>query len=133
MNRQEAKKKYFQLRQTINMNRIMGGNYGRIANADIWKEADALEEKFQGLSGEWLEATDAEIDAVVEGKEVKVVERTCRTIFYFGQELEFRVEVKTINEAQALIDYETRQGRTACALHENGKHQVFASSHEERG
>lgn len=54
-----------------------------------------------------------------------------KTIMYLGQELEFRREVKTTDEAQALIDYEKRQGRTACATHYNGKHQVYASSHEQ--
>jgi len=53
-----------------------------------------------------------------------------KTIMYFSQELEFKKEVETIDEAQALLDYEKRQGRTACATHYNGKHQVYSSSHE---
>jgi len=50
-----------------------------------------------------------------------------KTIWYFSQELELRREVETIDEAQALIDYERGQGRTACATHYNGQHQIYAS------
>ena len=55
---------------------------------------------------------------------------TTNKIWYFSQELDFRKEVDTIDEAQTLIDYEHGQGRTACATHYNGKHQIYASSHE---
>ena len=54
-----------------------------------------------------------------------------KAIMYCGLELEFRKEVKTIDEAQALIDYEQKQGRTACATHYNLKHQIYSSSHEQ--
>jgi len=56
-----------------------------------------------------------------------------KTIWYFSQELEFRRESDTMDEAQALIDYEHGQGRMACATHYNGKHQVYSSSHDTRG
>ena len=56
-----------------------------------------------------------------------------QTIWYFSQELEFRTEVESRDEAQALLDYERRQGRTACATHYDGKHQIYGQSKEERG
>jgi len=48
-----------------------------------------------------------------------------KTMWYFGQELTFRKEADSIDEAQALLDYEHRQGRIAWWTHKNGKHQIY--------
>jgi len=53
------------------------------------------------------------------------------TIWYAGVELKFRKEYKhdkTIcDELQALIDWNHRNGKEACCLHENGKHQFYSN------
>jgi len=44
-----------------------------------------------------------------------------RSIWYFSKELFFNRELNDQDEAQALLDYEFRQGRLACMIHEGGK------------
>ena len=55
-------------------------------------------------------------------------------IWYAGFECFFdKPEVNSIDEAQNLIDYYTRLGYKACALHENGKHQIYVSKIKVKG
>ena len=50
-------------------------------------------------------------------------------IWYAGAECGFIQELpdtsKALDELQRVIDWITKQGRKACALHENGKHQLY--------
>ena len=51
------------------------------------------------------------------------------TIWYAGVKCSFVQEVpdtpKALDELQAVLDWMNKWGRKACALHENGKHQLY--------
>jgi len=49
-----------------------------------------------------------------------------KEIMYLGVMHRLVAEVDSIDEAQALLDYERKQGRTAAATHENDKHQIYS-------
>ncbi|MFA5731308.1 MAG: hypothetical protein WC934_04840 [Acidithiobacillus sp.] len=48
-----------------------------------------------------------------------------KSIWYGGIELFFKEEVKSIDEAQSIIDGCKHFGKQAASLHENNKHQVY--------
>jgi len=56
-----------------------------------------------------------------------------QSIWHAGKQLYFSAEVSSSDEAQALLDYERAQGRVACCLHEDGKHQIYVESKARRG
>jgi len=47
--------------------------------------------------------------------------KMAKSIWYFSKELFFNCELNDQDEAQALLDYEFRQGRLACMIHEGGR------------
>jgi len=57
-----AKKRYFKLKVQINLTKVMGGNQF----TDILRrQSRKLEKEFKGLSREWIDASDADVDAVL--------------------------------------------------------------------
>lgn len=48
-------------------------------------------------------------------------------IYFTGTEVFFKVEIDTIDEAQAFLDYYKGKGIMACSTHRNSKHQIYTN------
>ena len=55
-----------------------------------------------------------------------------KTIWYAGKELDFFIEVDSVDEGQDFLDAEKVLGRVACCTHEGGKHQVYIEDPERK-